>query len=240
MTLSCKAYYDELSNQTEIVVRETDPQVSLSFTAVVKGTVETANLKSKAIEWLVNKYVQTYDNQVTAQKVDEVKQSVDVIKETAQKAIDDVKQAVEETNKATEILKTLIKSIDLPEEAKKEIASQYPTYEVSHDYKVGDIFSYNNTLYEVIQEHRSQSDWLPDAVASLYKPLINATGTIKQADGTSAEIVVIDEFKQPTGAHDAYKKGDKVTFNGKVYESLADTNVYSPSDYPTNWMEVAG
>lgn len=240
MTLNCKAYYDELSNQTEIVVRETDPQVSLSFTAIVKGTVETADLKSKAIEWLVNKYVQTYDNQVTSQKVDEVKQAIDSIKDTAEKAMSEVKQAVDETNKTTAIIKTLIKSVDLSEEARTEIASQYPSYEVAHDYNVKDIFSYNNNLYEVIQAHRSQSDWLPDSVASLYKPLINATGTIEQVDGTSSEIVVVDEFKQPTGAHDSYKKGDKVTFNGKVYESLADTNVYSPSDYPANWREVVG
>lgn len=238
MALNCKAYYDELSNQTEIVVRETDPQVSLSFTAIVKGIVETADLESKAIEWLVNKYVQTYDNQVTSQKVDEIKQAIDSIKFTTEKAMSEVKQAVDETNKTTAIIKTLIKSVDLSEEARTEIASQYPSYEVAHDYNVKDIFSYNNNLYEVIQAHRSQSDWLPDAVASLYKPLINATGTITQPDGQTVPVEVIDDFVQPTGSQDSYKVGDKVLFDGKVYESTIDNNSWSPSAYPQGWKEV--
>lgn len=50
----------------------------------------------------------------------------------------------------------------------------------------------------------------------------------------------VPEFVQPTGAHDAYKKGDKVSFNGKIYESLIDANVYSPSAYPLGWQEVDG
>lgn len=40
---------------------------------------------------------------------------------------------------------------------------------------------------------------------------------------------------QPTGAHDAYKKGDRVTFNGETYESVIDANVWSPSAYPAGW-----
>ena len=33
-------------------------------------------------------------------------------------------------------------------------------------------------------------------------------------------------------------KGDKVIFNGKVYESLIDNNVYSPEAYPAGWKEI--
>ena len=43
---------------------------------------------------------------------------------------------------------------------------------------------------------------------------------------------------QVTGAHDAYKKGDKVKFEGKIYESLIDANTYSPSAYPAGWKEI--
>ena len=48
----------------------------------------------------------------------------------------------------------------------------------------------------------------------------------------------IPDFVQPTGAHDAYKKGDKVKFEGKIYESLIDANSYSPSAYPAGWKEI--
>lgn len=47
-----------------------------------------------------------------------------------------------------------------------------------------------------------------------------------------------DEWKQPTGAHDAYKKGDRVLFNGSVYESLIDGNAYSPTAYPAGWKLI--
>ena len=46
------------------------------------------------------------------------------------------------------------------------------------------------------------------------------------------------EWTQPTGGHDAYKKGDRVSYKGKVYESLIDANVYSPDAYPAGWKVV--
>lgn len=48
----------------------------------------------------------------------------------------------------------------------------------------------------------------------------------------------VPEFKQPTGAHDSYKKGDRVRFEGKVYESVIENNAYSPATYPQGWREV--
>ena len=46
------------------------------------------------------------------------------------------------------------------------------------------------------------------------------------------------EWVQPTGAHDSYKKGDRVRFEGKNYESLMDGNVWSPAAYPAGWKEL--
>lgn len=46
----------------------------------------------------------------------------------------------------------------------------------------------------------------------------------------------IDEWVQPTGAHDAYNKGDKILFtDGRVYVSVIDGNVWSPLVYPQGW-----
>jgi hypothetical protein len=47
-----------------------------------------------------------------------------------------------------------------------------------------------------------------------------------------------DPFVQPTGAADAYSVGDRVTFEGKVYESTIDANVWSPSAYPAGWKKL--
>lgn len=46
------------------------------------------------------------------------------------------------------------------------------------------------------------------------------------------------EFVQPTGAHDAYNLGDRVRYNGRVYESAIDGNVWSPDVYPAGWTEI--
>lgn len=48
----------------------------------------------------------------------------------------------------------------------------------------------------------------------------------------------IPEWVQPSGAHDAYNTGDKVRYNGHIYESLIDGNVWSPDVYPSGWREV--
>ena len=95
---------------------------------------------------------------------------------------------------------------------------------VGHTYVVDERLQYNGVLYRVVQAHTSQADWTPDKTPAMFV------------------VVSLDEwpeFVQPTGSHDAYKKGDKVTFNGKHYISLIDANVYSPSAYPAGWQEQA-
>jgi hypothetical protein len=49
----------------------------------------------------------------------------------------------------------------------------------------------------------------------------------------------VAEWKQPTGAQDAYKKGDRVLFSEQTYESTIDANVWSPVDYPAGWKVIA-
>ena len=92
-------------------------------------------------------------------------------------------------------------------------------------YKANDRLMYNNKFYKVLQDHTSQSDWTPDTASSLY---------VEIADPSNE----YSEFKQPTGSHDAYTKGSKVTFEGKHYIYLIDENVYSPTAYPAGWNLV--
>lgn len=47
------------------------------------------------------------------------------------------------------------------------------------------------------------------------------------------------EYKQPTGAHDAYRVGDKITYNGKHYTCVLDGCVWPPDTYPQGWQEEA-
>lgn len=46
------------------------------------------------------------------------------------------------------------------------------------------------------------------------------------------------EYVQPTGAHDAYSTGDKVTWNGRHYICRMDGCVWDPDTYPDAWELV--
>ena len=50
------------------------------------------------------------------------------------------------------------------------------------------------------------------------------------------DILKYPEWRQPTGAHDAYAKGDKVSHNEKHWISEVDGNVWTPGTY--GWSEV--
>lgn len=47
-------------------------------------------------------------------------------------------------------------------------------------------------------------------------------------------------YQQPTGAHDAYFAGDKITYNGKRYTCVMPDGVacvWPPDVYPSGWQE---
>ena len=115
----------------------------------------------------------------------------------------------------------LIRVDELSEEELLGMIDLYENYEVGKFYKIDDIFKHENKLYKVIQEHTSQEDWIPSELPALYLNMMPEN--------------VIPEWVQPTGAHDAYNVGDRVIFEGKVYESLIDSNTWSPTAYPAGW-----
>ena len=58
-------------------------------------------------------------------------------------------------------------------------------------------------------------------------------------NGNTTEGDTVTEWKQPTGAHDAYMAGDTVKYtDGKTYRSVIDNNVWSPDTYPAGWEMV--
>ncbi len=96
----------------------------------------------------------------------------------------------------------------------------YPKWEADIDVALGDRYRDGDTLYKCVQAHHTQADWPPHLTPALWA------------------VVSLDEWPewvQPTGAQDAYNKGDKVTFEGKHYISLIDGNIWSPAAYPAGW-----
>ena len=108
-----------------------------------------------------------------------------------------------------------------------EYADLYPEWDGNGvSYTAKSIVSFLGVFYRCVQAHTSQAGWSPTTAPSLWSRIGNP------ADEWP-------EWVQPAGGHDAYNKGDKVTFDGKRYTSLIDANTWSPTGYPAGWKEEA-
>ena len=121
----------------------------------------------------------------------------------------------------------------LTDEQALQIACVYDVYQVNKSYKVDDLFTYGTNsvgdpqLYRVVQAHTSQADWTPNTTPALYTPIgLDDSG--------------YDIWSKPTGAHDAYNIGDIVNYNGTLYKSKINGNVWSPDEYPAGWELFEG
>ena len=101
-------------------------------------------------------------------------------------------------------------------------------------YAKGDIVEYNGKKYISTID---ANVWSPDVYGWEVYTDGGSTDPVEPSEPETPTDTIKD-FVQPTGAHDAYAKGDKVRFNGKVYESVIDNNTYSPSAYPAGWKEI--
>ena len=125
-----------------------------------------------------------------------------------------------------EILRTLIGSNSekivstFTDENALKVIDLYPEWAVGIAVAKDSRYQYNGKLYKCVQAHTTQADWTPDVTPALWV------------------IVSLEEWPdwvQPTGAHDAYAKGDKVTHNSKKWTSDVDANVWEPGSY--GWTE---
>lgn len=94
----------------------------------------------------------------------------------------------------------------------------------SKEYVKDDKVLYEGVLYKVLQNHTSQEGWTPTSAPSLFAKVLTSEGEIL-------------DWEQPDSTN-PYMKGDKVRYNGKIYESVIDNNVWSPEAYPQGWKEV--
>ena len=76
---------------------------------------------------------------------------------------------------------------------------------------IGQMVRYEDTLYEVIQDHTTQMDWAPDITPALFK--LHRTG--------------IEPWAQPISTT-AYIVGDQCTHLGNLWTSTHAANVWEP------------
>lgn len=112
----------------------------------------------------------------------------------------------------------------LTDEQAMTVSVLYPEWLSGKEMKTGYRCRYNDVLYKCLQDHTSQDDWKPDVAPSLWAKVL-----VDENNDT------IPEWEQPESTN-PYAKGDKVTHNGKKWESTTDGNVWEPGIY--GWTEV--
>lgn len=136
-------------------------------------------------------------------------------------------QAAEQLRRALQMF-----AATLTDEQAMEIATVYDEWVPGRQYAQGVYLTYGTNgvddvqLYKVAQAHTSQADWPPDKTPALYIPI--GLGD----DGYPV-------WSQPTGAHDAYNKGDVVDHDGTLYESQIDGNTTVPGSDERFWKVYA-
>lgn len=126
----------------------------------------------------------------------------------------------------------------------------------SKDFKLEDILYKISKMYvedRITEEQKSELDNMARSKArmensyDIQKQLDNIFARLEALENKNVEtedaettepVEEYPEFVQPTGAHDSYKIGDKVTYNSKKYICKMDNCVWSPDTYPAGWEEV--
>jgi hypothetical protein len=89
---------------------------------------------------------------------------------------------------------------------------------------IGTRRTYDGKLYECLQAHVTEAAFVPSMIPALWK----------------AVVVGVQPWVQPTGAHDVYHIGDRVTHNGSTWECTAGdasgANSWEPGVY--GWTKV--
>lgn len=94
--------------------------------------------------------------------------------------------------------------------------------------------------FEKIQELRVTMEANAAGMAALKEAVEKLGGTIETPEPEPGE--EWPEYVQPQGAHDAYYRGDKITFEGAHYVCTAPEGtacVWSPAAYPAYWEQQA-
>lgn len=81
-----------------------------------------------------------------------------------------------------------------------------------------------------VVEHEGQQ-WRSTTGANVHAPGVSGWRKLSE-DGTPPE------FTPPTGAHDAYMTGERITWDGDIYEAVRDGVVHSPAEYAADWQLV--
>lgn len=116
-------------------------------------------------------------------------------------------------------------AIALDDEDALEAPQLFPVWSPEGTYEKDDRVRYETILYKCLQNHIAQEAWTPIAAPSLWAKVL-----IPSPD-------IIPDWEQPDSTN-PYQIGDKVRFEGHIYESVIANNIWSPESYPAGWHQI--
>ena len=117
-------------------------------------------------------------------------------------------------------------ALSLPDEDALEAVDLFPKWDPNHtQYLIDDKVKYNSILYRCLQSHMPQESWDPVSAPSLWAKVLIPDPN------------VVPEWEQPDSTN-PYQIGDRVMFEGQIYESVISNNIWSPTQYPAGWKLV--
>lgn len=120
---------------------------------------------------------------------------------------------------------------------------------LSGSYELADLLTKIDTLWLQGSLTDAQRLELMELARVYADPAMSYAPLQAQIDALAARVTALEggspaedwpAFVQPTGSHDAYYNGDRVTFGGKRYVCVAPEGVavvWSPEVYPSYWQE---
>lgn len=117
---------------------------------------------------------------------------------------------------------------DYPDDPNNEIPDFIKPIDTEHEYHIGDKVRFEEKIWICVKDNNSWSPiewpegweiWIADPPEEPEEP-------------------EIPDFVQPAVPDDEYHIGDRVMFEGQVWESVIDNNSWSPTNYPAGWKIV--
>ena len=212
-------------------------------TSVEDGTaIDVATATSYTISELPNdkpSYVSLFSYNADKTKYSAAKSDVEVPREVTWYDVqedlkEDIADAQEDAEQAQEVV--LLTRDFLPDAIALPLLEIYDEWnpdgiayigkDTATEDKPASIVRRNGSLYRCLQSHTSQENWTPENSPSLWVLI----------DDPAIEW---PEWKQPTGAHDAYSLGAKVSHNGKKWISQIEANTVEPGTDDRYWKEYS-
>lgn len=136
--------------------------------------------------------------------------------------------AVAEQSRTAVMILVAAQSASLSDSQAAGLDALFADWTVGTDYKTGDIVRYQSGLWRCLQPNIGQDIYPPDGYVAGWKRI--------GEPGPGG----LFEWSQPLCSEDSYSLGDRVRYDGKVWESTVPgehTNTWEPGVY--GWREVA-